>query len=124
MSWHVVNVPGNVQLSHVGREWATHGKVDCVWELDMLTPCWLSQSLPALLDAVNQTLSRPKQLQASSMYRVLRGESLRCRHKNYVLQGFSRRELEGLNAHLASFPGCMFVTKEPEDWKLRDEGGV
>jgi hypothetical protein len=42
----------------------------------MLTPCWLSQSLPALVDALNQTLSRPKQLQVSSMYRVLRGESL------------------------------------------------
>ena len=89
----------------------------------MLTPCWLSQSLPALLDAVHQTLSRPKQLQVSSMYRVLRGESLRCRHKNYVLQAFSRRELEELNAHLASLLGCMFVTKEPEEWKLRDEDG-
>ena len=87
------------------------------------TPCWLSQSLPALVDAVNQTLSRPKQVQVSSMYRVLRGESLRCRHKNYVLQAFSRKEREELNAHLASFPGYMFVTKEPEKWKLRDEGG-
>ena len=116
MSWRVVNVPGMVQLSHVGKEWATHGKIYCV----MLTPCWLSQSLPALLDAVNQTLSRPKQLQASSMYRVLRGESRRRRHINYVMQAFSRRELEELNAHLASFPGCMFVTKEPEGWKLGD----
>ena len=118
MSWRVVNVPGKVQLSHVGKEWATHGNIYCVWEIDMLTPCWVSQSLPPLVDAVNQTLSRPKQLQVSSMYRILRGESLRCRHKNYVLQAFSRRELEELNAHLASFPGCMFVTKEPDEWKL------
>ena len=87
----------------------------------MLTHCWVSQSLPPLVDAVNQTLSRPKQLQASSMYRVLRGESLSRRRKNYAMQAFSRRELEELNAHLASFPGCMFVTKEPEEWKL-DEG--
>ena len=118
MSWRVVNVPGNVQLSHVRKEWATHGKIYCVWEIDMQTPCWLAQSLPALIDAVSQTLSRPKQLQVSSMYRVLRGESLRCRHKNYVMRAFSRRELEELNAHLASFPGCMFVTEEPEGWML------
>ena len=124
MAWRIGNVPGNVQLSHVRREWATHGKSYCVWEIDMLTPCWLSQSRPALVDAVNQTLSRPKQLQVSCMYRVLRGESLRRRHKNYVLQAFSCRELEELNAHLASFPGCMFVTKEPEEWVLRDEGGA
>ena len=123
MSWRVVNVPGKLQLSHVGKGWATHGKIYCVWEVDMLTPCWLSQSLPALVDAPNVTLSRPKQLQVSSMYRVLRGESLRYKHKNYALQAFSRRELEELNAHLASFPGCMFVTKEPEEWKLRDEDG-
>ena len=122
MSWRVVNVPGKVQLSRVGKELATRGKIYCVWEVDMLTPCWLSQSLPAPLDAVNQTLSRPKQLQVSSMHRVLRGESLRCRHKNYVLQAFSREELEELNAHLASFPGCMFVTKEPEEWKLDEDG--
>ena len=121
MSWRGVNVPGNVQLSHVGREWATHGKIYRVWEIDMLTPCWLSQSLPALVDALNVTMIRPKQLQASSMYRVLRGESLRRRRKNYAMQPFTRRELEELNAHLASFPGCMFVTKEPEEWKL-DEG--
>ena len=121
MSWRVVNVPGNVQLSQVGKEWKTHGKIYCVWEIDMQTPCWLSQSLPALIDALNQTLSRPKQLQVSSMYRVLRGESLRCRHKNYVMQAFSRRELEELNAHLASFPGCMFVTQEPEEWKLAED---
>ena len=57
------------------------------------------------------------------MYRVLRGEWLRCRHKNYVMQAFSRRELEELNAHLANFPGCMFVTQYPEEWKLRDEDG-
>ena len=100
-----------------------HGKIYCVWEVDMLTPCLLSQSLPALVDAFNVPLSCPKQLQVSSMYRVMRGESLRRRHKNYVLQAFSRRELEELNAHLASFPGCMFVTKEPAEWAWRDEDG-
>ena len=121
MSWCVVNVLGTIRLAYVGKEWATHGNIYCVWEIDMLTPCWVSQGLPPLVDALNQTLSRPKQLQVSSMYRVLRGESLRCRHKNYVLQALSRRELEELDAHLASFPGCMLVTKEPEKWKL-DEG--
>ena len=89
----------------------------------MLMPCWVSQSLPPLVDAVNMTLSRPKQLQVSSMYRVLRGESPRRRHKNYVVQEFSHQELEELKAHLASFPGCMFVTKEPKEWVLRDEDG-
>ena len=80
----------------------------------------LAGSRRALVDAVNHTLSRPKQLQVSSMYRVLRGQSLRCRHKNYVMQAFSRKELEELNVHLASFPGCMFVTQEPEEWKLAE----
>ena len=88
----------------VGDAW----NIYCVWEIDMLTPCWVSQSLPPLVDAVNQTLSRPKQLQVSSMYRVLRGESLRRRHKNYMMQMFSRQEIEELNAHLANFPGYCF----------------
>ena len=116
-----MNVPGSVQLSRVGKEWATHGKIYCVWEVDMLTPCWLSQSLPALVDALNVTLSRPKQLQVSSMYRVLRGESLRRMHKNYMMQLFSRQEIQELNAHLAKFPGCMFVTQYPEEWKLAED---
>ena len=118
MSWCVVKVPGKIQLAHVRKEWATHGNIYCVWEIDMLTPCWVSQSLPPLVDAVNQTLCRPKQLQVSSMYRVLRGESLLRRHKNYMMQMFSRQEIEELNAHLANFPGCMFVTPYPEEWKL------
>ena len=122
MSWDVVNVSGKIQLAHVRKEWATHGSIYCVWEIDMLTPCWVSQSLPPLVDAVNQTLSRPKRLQVSSMYRVLRGESLRCRRRNYMMQMFSRTEIDALNAHIANFPGCMFVTKYPEEWKLGDEG--
>ena len=124
MSWCVVNVPGKIRLAQVGKGWATHGNIYCVWEIDMLTPCWVSQSLPPLVDAVNQTLSRPKQLQVSSMSRVLRGESLRRRHKNYMMQMFLRQEIEGLNAHLANFPGCMFVTQYPEEWKLGDEGAA
>ena len=121
MSWCVVNVPGKIQLAHGRKEWPTHGNIYCVWEIDMLTPCWVSQSLPPLVDAVNRTLSRPKQLQVSSMYRVLRGESLRRRHKNYMMQMFSRQEIEELNAHLANFPGCMFVTQYPEEWKLSED---
>ena len=121
MSWCVVNVPGTIRLAHVRKEWATHGNIYCVWEIDMLTPCWVSQSLPPLVDALNQTLSRPKQLQVSSMYRVLRGESLRRRHKNYMMQTFSRQEIEELNAHLANFRGCMFVTQYPEEWMLAED---
>ena len=121
MSWCVVNVPGKIQLAHVRKEWATHGNIYCVWEIDMLTPCWVSQSLPPLVDALNRTLSHPKQLQVASMYRVLRGESLRRRHKNYMMQMFSRQEIEELNAHLANFPGCMFVTQYPEEWKLAED---
>ena len=122
MPWCVVNAPGKIQLAHVRKEWATHGNIYCVWEIDMLTSCWLSQSLPALVDALNRTLSRPKQLQVSSMYRVLRGESLRRRQKNYMMQMFSCQEIEELNAHLANFPGCMFVTQYPEEWKLAENG--
>ena len=120
MSWCVVNVPGKIQLANVGKEWATHGNIYCVWEIDMLTPCWVSQSLPPLVDALNRTLSRPKRLQVASMYRVLRGESLRRRHKNYMMQMFSRQEIDELNAHLANFPGCVFVTQYPEEWKLAE----
>ena len=86
----------------------------------MQTPCWLSQSLPALVNALNQTLSRPKQVQVSSMHRVLRSESPRCRHDNYVMQVHSRKELEELNARLASVPGCTFVMQEPEEWMLTE----
>ena len=121
MPWCVVNVPGKIQLANVGKAWATHGNIYCVWKIDMLTPCWVSQSLPQLVDAVNRTLSRPKQLQVSSMYRVLRGESLRRRHKNSMTQLFSRQEIEELNVHLANFPGCLFVTQYPEEWMLAED---
>jgi hypothetical protein len=37
-----------------------------------------------------------------------------------MMQTFSRQEIEELNAHLANFPGCMFVTQYPEEWKLAE----
>ena len=89
----------------------------------MLTPCWVPQSTPALVSALNLTRSRPKHLQALSMYRVQGGGLTRRRHKNCAMQTFSRQEIDELNVHLANSKGCMFDTKYPEEWKLGDEDG-
>ena len=89
----------------------------------MQTPCWISQSLPAILAAINPGLSKAKQLHVSSLYRILRGESQSKIHKNHLLAAFKRRDVDKLNEHMRKFPACKFVTKDVTSWKARRDDG-
>ena len=85
----------------------------------MQTPCWISQSLPAIVAAINSGLCKTKRLHVSSLYRLLRGESLSMIHKNHLLAVFKRADVDKLNEHMRKFPSCKFVTKDVTSWKAR-----
>ncbi len=122
-TWHVVRAPSDVQLTLVEKEWMTQGWIYCVWEVDMQTPCWTSQSLPAIVAAINSGLCKTKRLHVSSLYRLLRGESLSMIHKNHLLAVFKRADVEQLNEHMRKFLSCKFVTKDVTSWKARRDDG-
>ena len=65
----------------------------------MPTPCWISQSLPAIVAAISTSLCKAKRLHVSSLYRPLRGESLSMIHKNHLLAVFKSADVDKLNAH-------------------------
>ena len=89
----------------------------------MQTPCWISQSLPAIVAAINSGLCKTKRLHVSSLYRLLRGESLSMIHKNHLLAVFKRADVEQLNEHMRKFPSCKFVMKDVTSWKARRDDG-
>ena len=117
-TWHVVRVPSDVQLTLVEKEWMTQGWIYCVWEVDVQTPCWISQSLPAIVAAINSGLCPPKRLHVSSLYRLLRGESLSM-NKNHLLAVFTRADVEQLKEHMHKFLSCKLVTKDVTSRKAR-----
>ena len=120
-TWYVVRVPSDVQLTWVQKEWKAHGWIYCVWEVDMQTPCWISQSLPVIVSGINPGLSKAKQLHVSSLYRLLRGESQSQMHKNHLLSAYKRKDVHQLNEHMAKFPSCKLVTKDVTTLKARRE---
>ena len=122
-TWHVVRAPSDVQLTWVEKEWMTQGRIYCVWEVDMQTPCWISQSLPAIVAAINRGLCKEKRLHVSSLYRLLRGETRSKMHKNHLLSTYKRKGVDRLNEHMRKFPSCKFVTKDVTSWKARRDGG-
>ena len=103
-TWHVVRVPSDVQLPWVEKEWMTQGWIYCVVEVDMQAPCWISKSLPAILAAINRGLCKEKRLHASSMYRLLRGETRSKMHNNHLLSTYKRKDVDQLNEHMRKFP--------------------
>ena len=117
-SWCVVGVPLGVRFTRILKETATQGRVFVVYDVDMDQPCWVSQSLPALLAAYNQRRSHSKRLHASSAYRVLRGQSTSALHKNHRFCALQRSAADDLNEHIAVFLGCFVVTKEGQAWYL------
>lgn len=120
-SWHIVECPANVQFSSVRKESGTHGKIYAIWDCECQTPCWISQSIPKVVEAINTRVfgTTDKRLHASSIYRVLRGESTKCLHKSHRVVRFHRTELEEFNALLTRFPRYFFVTKAPDFWRIQ-----
>ena len=127
-AWSMVQVPKGVRLSGVAKERGTHGSIYCVWEVECKCPCWVSQSIPATVSAINTKaiFSQEKRLHASSIYRVLRGESHKMLHKSHTVKRWSRsaEDLQHLNDHLARFPSCIFITKVPEIWKVNSSAST
>jgi hypothetical protein len=125
--WHVIRCPSNIELTSVGKERGTHGFIYTLWEIERRLPVWVSQSIPAVVKAINDkaVLAHEKRLHASSIYRVLRGESQKRLHKGFQTSRWSRTSLVELNGHLQSFPSCIFVSKSPEAWyfETTSEGG-
>ena len=99
------------------------GWIYCVWEVDTQTPCWMSQSLPAIVAAINSVLCTTKRLHVSSLYRHLRAESLSMIHKNHLLAVFKRADVEQLNENMRKFLSCKFVTKDVTNWEARRDDG-
>jgi hypothetical protein len=116
--WHVIQCPANLVLTSIGKERGTHGFIYTIWEVERRFPVWVSQSIPAVVKAINDkaVTAHEKRLHASSIYRVLRGESQKRSHKHHSVCRWSRTNLVELNAHLKSFPSCIFVSKSPEQW--------
>jgi len=84
--WHVVRTPATTRIKSVAKEAATQGKIYVLWDVDNLGSHCVSQSLPALLEAVNTDASEPKRLFASSCYRILRGECSHGMHKFHQIK--------------------------------------
>jgi hypothetical protein len=120
VEWHIINAPSSIELTSVGKESGTHGQVYTLWEIERQLPVWVSQSIPAVVEHINKraTHTTEKKLHASSLYRVLRGESVKQAHKNWKVARWARNELGPLNEHIKLFPSCIFVSKAPDYWKV------
>jgi len=117
-SWCVVSLPPGVGFARIDKEARTQGRVFCMHDADMDQPCWVSQSMPVLIDAYNDRHSHPNRLHVTSAYRVLRGQSLSAVHKNHGFVVRERAATKELNELIGQFPGCFVVTKEGDAWHL------
>ena len=117
--WCVVRLPKGVEFTHIKKEKDCQGRLILIYEEDGEDACWLSQSMPAVVQAINNVVSRPKRLHCSSAYRILRAESLSHVHKNFHVVAYHRHELAALNEHIAQLPGCRCVTKDVNVWYIK-----
>ena len=120
-----MRLPRGVEFTHIKKEKDCQGRLILIYEEDGEDVCWLSQSMPAVIRAINNGLSRAKRLHCSSAYRILRAESLSHVHKHYHVVAYHRHELAALNEHIAQLRGCRCVTKDVNAWfiKTPDVGG-
>lgn len=116
--WFVIPCPSNISLTTVEKERGTHGAIYALWECEKMTPCWVGQSVPALVRSINEkAVTAPeKRLHASSLYRCLRREARKESHKSWKVEKFSRLDIVQLNAFLLQFPSIVVTSKSPELW--------
>jgi len=116
--WYVIPCPSNVQLTSVSKERGTHGAIYALWECERRTPCWIGQSVPALVRSINEkaVVAPEKRLHASSLYRCLRREARKESHKSWKVEKFSRSDIRELNCFLSEFPSIVVISKSPELW--------
>lgn len=117
-AWYIIPCPSTVKLVSVHKERGTHGSIYALWECDFQNPVWIGQSIPALVKSINSRAiyCRSKRLHASSLYRCIRRESKKQRHKSFCVEKFSRSNLCELNKHISLFPSVVYVSKAPEMW--------
>ena len=116
--WFVIPCPSNINLTTVEKERGTHGAIYALWECEKRTPCWVGQSVPALVRSINQkaVVTPEKRLHASSLYRCLRREARKESHKNWKVEKFSRADVGLLNTFFQQFPSIVVTSKSPELW--------
>ena len=71
--WSIVRTAQRA-FSRIEKEHGTQGKVYTLWQDEHA--CWVSQSAPALISALNRLLPKLRHLHASSLYCVLRHEHI------------------------------------------------
>ena len=111
--WHAVVTP-SLHLEVVEKKPGTQGRV-------FLLSCndkygFLSQSLPALVRWLNVRRSDGRQFLVSSFYRVVRlGQRF---HLGWTAKSFERSNLASLNAALTGFDKLVFLTRDPDSWRI------
>ena len=120
-TWTLFRLREGSLFSRVMKEPRRQGTIYCLFDTDKDQPCWISQSIPAVVEAINRTVSRRKRLHASSCYKVTRCEAGSNVHKNHHVLSFDRSDIVGVNGVIAHFPACLVVTQDPAVWFLDDE---
>ena len=120
--WFVIPCPNDITLTSISKEKGTHGAVYILWEIEMKSSLWVGQSVPALVRAINEKAvsATEKRLHASSLYRCLRGESKKGIHKGWRVERYDRGDHQDLSDRLRSFPSVVFVSKDPQRWRVVD----
>ena len=120
--WFIIPCPNDIVLTSISKEKGTHGSCYVLWEIEMKSSLWIGQSVPALVRAINEkaVLAQEKRLHASSLYRCLRGESRKGIHKGWRVEKFERTEHSELSDRLRAFPSVVFVSKDPQRWKVNE----
>ena len=113
--WSIVRT-SQPSFSLIRKERGTHGKVYTLWQDEHA--CWVSQSVPALVEAVNRLLPTVRQLHASGLYGVLRHEHIHGYHIVFRVRMWSREDTVSLNEFLVQYQEVFFVTKEATAWRL------
>ena len=103
-------------FSRIEKERCLHGKIYTLWQDEHA--CWISQSVPALVAAMNRFLPRVRHLHESGLYSVLRHETTRGYHKYFRIRMWDRADLISLNEFLAQYDEAIFITREPNCWVL------
>jgi hypothetical protein len=120
-SWFLVQASNTVRLVKVNKEHSTHGFIYILLELNTASPCWVGQSVPALVSSINTSASGVvgrSALHASSLYRILRREAKRAEHKGFAIYRYPRNLLDEVNVILAKAPYVIYVTKKPSLWNI------
>ena len=120
-AWFLVQASNMVRLVQVNKEHSTHGFIYILLELNTTSPCWVGQSVPALVSSINTNsvgIAGRSALHASSLYRILRREAKRAEHKGFAIYRFPRNLLDEVNMILTKAPYVIYVTKKPALWNI------